>query len=91
MSPLHWLCLFPGQLAAGCKGTAELPFKIDTVRHHHNATLLQAVMKNQRLTEEHHGVRFTGPRGMPDHTTFSAPSGLRVLMRSSSLLIPNTC
>ncbi len=91
MSPLHWLCLFPGQLAAGCKGTAELFFKIDTVRHHHDTTPLQAVMKNQRLAEEHHGVRFARAGGMPDNTTFLPPSGLRVLMRSSSLLIPNTC
>ena len=29
-------------------------------------------MKNQRLTEEHHGIRFTGTRGMPDDTTFPA-------------------
>ena len=38
---------FSRQLAAGCKGTAELFFKIDTVRHHHDTTPLRAVMKNQ--------------------------------------------
>lgn len=30
-------------------------------------------MKDQRLAEEHHGVRFAGTRGMPDHSTFPAP------------------
>ena len=30
-------------------------------------------MKNQRLAEEHHGVRFARAGGMPDNTTFPAP------------------
>ena len=32
-------------------------------------------MKDQRLAEEHHGVRFARAGGMPDNTTFPAPIG----------------
>ena len=57
MSPSLWpLSSFPASSPPGGKSAAELPFKIHTVRHHHNTTQLQAVAKNQRFAEEHHGV-----------------------------------